>query len=244
MRISIISLFPDVFSPVLNSSILKRAQDKGLVYFELINLRDFGEGLHKVVDDRPYGGGGGMILKVDVVMAALESIVPKPYTILLSATGTRFKQTTAKDLTQKKSIAIICGHYEGVDARIEHFVDDVVSIGDFILTGGEIAAMAIVDSVIRLIPGVIHPESLKSESFSLGSPSSLTQWGILEYPQYTRPEDYRGLKVPQILLSGNHQQIKKWREKETFARTKKFRPDLLEKSKIPGLVKRSGAGKF
>ena len=168
-----------------------------------------------------------MVMKVDIIVQALESIKPKPHTILLSASGKKYSQSDAIKLSRTKSICLICGHYEGIDARVENFADEVISIGDFVLTGGEIAAMAITDSVTRLIPGVIKKESTGIESFSLSTinhqPSTL-----LEFPQYTRPEEFRGLRVPKVLLMGNHGQIEKWRRKESEKRTKKFRPDLLK----------------
>ncbi len=167
-------------------------------------------------------------MKVDIVVKTLELIKPRPYSILLSASGKKYDQRTAQAYSLKKSLALICGHYEGYDARIENFVDDIVSIGDFVLTGGEVAAMAIVDSVTRLIPGVIRPESLKSESFSPTTHYQLPTTNLLEYPQYTRPEDFRGLRVPKTLLSGNHKEIDQWRHQESQKRTRKFRPDLLK----------------
>lgn len=219
MKISIITLFPEVFQPILSSSILKRAQQKGKVIFELINLRDFGEGKHKTVDDRPYGGGVGMILRVDILAKAMKSI--KPYTILTSASGKPYKQEGAQRLSKLKHLIIVCGHYEGVDQRfIEKFTDEEISIGDYVLTGGEIPAMVIVDSIVRLIPGVLEkPEATIEESFSEG---------LLEYPQYTRPEVFEEKKVPQVLLSGNHGEIAKWRQKKSLQKTKKVRPDLLK----------------
>lgn len=220
MTIFILTLFPEIFSSVFSQSIIKRAQNKNLVKIKIINIRDFSESKHKTVDDKPYGGGRGMILRVDVIVRALESIKPKPYSILLSASGRKFNQLKAKKYSTKKSLALICGHYEGVDARVENFVDETITIGDFILTGGEIAAMAIVDSVVRLIPNVIHKQSLKSESFS-------QDFSLLEYPQFTRPPQFRELKVPKVLLSGNHQQISKCRKQQSQQRTKKFRKDLL-----------------
>src|SRR3990167_10078256 len=209
-----------MFEGIFSQSILKRAQDLNKLKVEIINIRDFAVDKHKTVDDKPYGGGKGMVMKVDVLVKALENIGEKPYSILLSASGEKYTQKSAKMLAKKSQIAIICGHYEGTDARVEKFVDKTYSIGDFILTGGEIAAMAIVDSTTRLIPKVIHPESLESESFAFKNPH-------LEYPQYTRPEDFRGLKVPKILLSGNHREIERWRGAEALKRTKKNRPDLL-----------------
>ena len=193
----------------------------------MVNIRDFAKDKHKTVDDKPYGGGKGMILKVDVLVNALETIKPKLFTILLSPSGKKYDQQKALFVSRKKRLAIICGHYEGTDARIEKYVDEVISIGDFVLTGGEIAAMAIVDSVARLIPGVIKKESLEFESFSLTTNYQLPT-SLLEYPQYTRPEDFRDLKIPKILLSGNHQQISDWRQKQAFKRTKKWRPDLIK----------------
>ena len=222
MTFYVLTLFPQTFSSPFTQSIIKRAVDNKIIKIKTINIRDFAQGKHKTVDDRPYGGGKGMILKVDVVARALESIKPKPYSILLSASGKKYNQRKARKYSKKKSLAIICGHYEGVDARVEQFVDEVISIGDYILTGGEIASMAIIDSTARLLPKVINPDSLKTESFTRDS--------TLEYPQYTRPQNFRNLKVPKTLLKGNHQQIKLWREKETKKRLVKFRPDFLEKN--------------
>ncbi|MBU0999854.1 tRNA (guanosine(37)-N1)-methyltransferase TrmD [Patescibacteria group bacterium] len=252
MKISIITLFPEVFEPTLNSSILKRAQKKGLVEFELINLRDFGEGLHKVVDDRPYGGGAGMILRADILAKAIRSLSStnskkqktknknkKPYIILTSASGKPFRQNLAQKFSKLEHIIIVCGHYEGVDQRFaDKFVSEEISIGDYILTGGEIPAMVIADSVTRLIPGVLKkPEATLNESFSticnnsqlLRSNCSQNQKPIslLEHPQYTRPEEFEGEKVPGILLSGNHSEIEKWRIQESLEKTREIRPDLL-----------------
>ena len=228
MKFSIITLFPEVFEPILNSSILKRAQKKGLVEFELINLRDFGEGRHQVVDDRPYGGGVGMVLKADILARALKSITSKLQTtnyklqtILTSASGNPYKQKKAMEFSNLDHLIIVCGHYEGVDQRfIDKYVDGEISIGDYVLTGGEIPAMAVVDSITRLIPKVLEkPEAVINESFSTN---------LLEHPQYTRPEDFEGEKVPEILLSGNHGEIDKWRLKKSLEKTRKVRPDLLK----------------
>lgn len=225
MKFSIITLFPEVFEPILNSSILKRAQKKGLLEFELVNLRDFGEGKHKVVDDRPYGGGPGMILKADILSKVLRSVKKYDKVILTSASGKPYKQKLVQRFSKLDHMVIVCGHYEGVDQRfIDKYVDEEISIGDYVLTGGEVPAMVIVDSVTRLIPGVLEkPEAVVEESFSNG---------LLEYPQYTRPEDFEGKKVPAVLLSGNHAEIKKWRSQKSLEKTKKIRPDLLVDSFI------------
>ena len=221
MTFHILTLFPEMFESVFSQSILKRAQSLKNLKVEIVNIRDFAGDKHKTVDDKPYGGGRGMVMKVDVLVKALESIGGKPYSILLSASGEKYTQKSARILANKSQIAIICGHYEGTDARVEKFADKTYSVGDFILTGGEIAAMAIVDSTTRLIPKVINPESLRSESFAIKE-------GLLEFPQYTRPEEFRGLKVPKILLSGNHREIEKWREIQAIKRRTKFRPNLFK----------------
>lgn len=224
MKISIITLFPEVFEPILNSSILKRAQKKGKINFELINLRNFGEGRHQVVDGRPYGGGAGMVLKADILAKALKSIQPHQRisgrVILMSASGSPYKQQKARELSKLDHLILICGHYEGVDQRfIDKYVDEEISIGDYVLTGGEIPAMVIVDSLTRLIPGVLDkPEAIINESFTEN---------LLEGPQYTRPEEFERQKVPKVLLSGNHAEIAEWRHEKSLEKTKKLRPDLL-----------------
>ena len=220
MTFYVLTLFPEMFEGVFSQSIIKRAQDLKKLKIKVVNIRDFARSKHKTVDDKPYGGGPGMVMKADVCIKALESIKPKPYTILLCASGKKYSQKVANSLSKKSSIALICGHYEGVDDRVEKFADQTYTIGDFVLTGGEIAAMAIVDSTSRLIPKVIHAESLKLECFS-GKDK------ILEYPQYTRPKEFRGLKVPKVLLSGNHKEIERWRKIQAMKRIKKNRPDLL-----------------
>lgn len=235
MKISIITLFPEVFEPILSSSILKRAQQKGKISFELINLRNFGEGKHQAVDDRPYGGGAGMILRVDILAKAVkltkldhgQNLSTK--VILTSASGKPYQQKKAQQLSKLDHLIIICGHYEGVDQRfIDKYVDEEISIGDYVLTGGEIPAMVIVDSIVRLIPGVLEKsEATTNESFSIFHlPSSNLQ--LLEYPHYTRPEEFEGKKVPTVLLSGNHQEIEKWRKQQAMKRTQTIRPDLLQ----------------
>lgn len=234
MKISIITLFPEVFDPILNSSILKRAQKKGLVEFGLTDLRDFGEGKHQVVDGRPYGGGAGMILRTDVLAKALKNVYRLPstaksrrrktvdgrLTILTSASGQPYKQIKAREFSKLDHLIVICGHYEGVDQRfIDKYIDEEISIGDYVLTGGEIPAMVIIDSIVRLLPGVLEkPAATQEESFSEG---------LLEYPQYTRPDIFEGKKVPKVLLSGNHAQIHKWRLEKSLEKTKKVRPDLI-----------------
>ncbi len=218
MKISIITLFPEVFEPILNSSILKRAQKKGKVKFELINLRNFGEGKHQVVDGRPYGGGAGMLFRADILAKAL----PKTgHVILTSASGKPYKQKGAQRLSKLNHLIIVCGHYEGVDQRfVDKHVDEEISIGDYVLTGGEIPAMIIIDSIVRLIPGVLKkPEAVENESFSTN---------LLEYPHYTRPEKWEGKKVPKVLLSGNHAEIEKWRKEQSVEKTKKIRPDIIQ----------------
>lgn len=219
MKFHVLTLFPDIFESVFSKSIIKRTIDKKILKIEYINIRDYGLGKHKQVDDKPYGGGEGMVMMAEPIAKALESIKPKPYAILLSASGRKYNQQIAHRLTKKKTIAIICGHYEGVDARVEKLADDIISIGDFILTGGEIPAMLLIDSVTRLLPGSINPLSAQDESFDKG---------LLEYPQYTRPQTFQGLKVPKILQNGNHQQISEWRKSQSLKRTKKYRPDLLK----------------
>lgn len=225
MKISIITLFPEVFDPILNSSILKRAQNKGKVSFEFINLRNFGAGKHQVVDGKPYGGGAGMVLKVDILAKALKSVTSlsprkKQRAILTSASGIPYKQSRAREFSKLDHLIIICGHYEGVDQRfIDEYIDEEISIGDYVLTGGEIPSMVIADSVVRLIPGVLKkPEAIINESFTEN---------LLEGPQYTRPEDFKGKKVPAILLSGNHGEVAKWRKVKSEEKTKKMRPDLI-----------------
>ncbi len=220
MKFSIITLFPEVFEPILNSSILKRAQKKGLVEFNLVNLRNFGEGKHQIVDGRPYGGGAGMVLKADILSKALNSVKNYDRVILTSASGKKYKQKTAQKLSKINHIVVVCGHYEGVDQGFtDRYVDEEICIGDYVLTGGEIPAMVIIDSTVRLIPKVLEkPEATQNESFSEN---------LLEHPQFTRPEEFDGKKVPKVLLSGNHGEIKKWRFKKSLEKTRKVRPDIF-----------------
>ena len=207
MKIDILSLFPNMFKGPFDESIIKRAQEKGLVEINIHDLRVWGEGKRKAVDDRPYGGGVGMILRVDIIDAALKELKKKDSkVILLDATGKTFDQKTARDLSKQKHLILVAGHYEGVDHRVhEHLVDEVISIGNYVLTGGEIPAIVVTDAISRLIPGVLEkPAAIELESFS--------EENVVEYPQYTRPENYKGHRVPEVLLSGNHKEIEKWRK--------------------------------
>jgi len=223
MKITVLTLFPEMFQPVLNESILKRAQEKGLIEIELINFRDFSTNKHKTVDDTPYGGGAGMVLSVEPLYYALTSIegYQDALKVLLTPQGKTYHQQVTKEFVEHEHLILICGHYEGFDERIREFIDMELSIGDYVLTGGEIAAMVVIDSVSRLIPGVLGSrESYQHDSFYEDS---------LDYPQYTKPREFKGLKVPDVLLSGNHQEIDKWREEMKQKRTQERRPDLEKK---------------
>ena len=223
MKIHVLSLFPDMFTGVFGSSILKKAQEKGAVELAVTDIREYSENKHKQVDDYPYGGGAGMVLKPEPMFNAVEAITEgrKPRVILMCPQGERFTQKKAEELSKEEDLVFLCGHYEGYDERIrEHLVTDEISIGDFVLTGGELPAMTVIDAVVRLLPGVLGQEdSHIQDSFSTG---------LLEHPHYTRPADFRGMKVPDILLSGNHAKIDAWREEQSFKRTLERRPDLLE----------------
>jgi tRNA (guanine37-N1)-methyltransferase len=224
MRIDILTLFPNMFTGVFNESILKKAQEKKAVSLNVINFRDFADNKHKTVDDYPYGGGAGMVLKPQPIFDAVAHVTKHsehPRIILLCPQGERYTQKKAEELAKEDHLVLICGHYEGYDERIrEYLVTDEISIGDYVLTGGELGAMVIVDSVVRLLPGVLGNEaSPVHDSFSCG---------LLEHPHYTRPADFRGMKVPDVLLSGNHRLIEEWREKQSLKRTFLRRPDLLE----------------
>ena len=222
MHFDIFTLFPGMFQGPLSESILKRAQEQGLLSIALHNIRDSTTDKHHIVDDYPYGGGAGMVMKPDPIFAAVESVYQGGPIILLSPQGRLFTQQIARDLSQEARLTLISGHYEGIDERVrEQLVTDEISIGDYVLTGGELAAMVVVDAVSRLLPGVLGGEESPLEE----SHSS----GLLEYPQYTRPPDFRGWRVPDVLLSGNHAEIAKWRRKESLRRTKERRPDLFAK---------------
>ncbi len=225
MRIDILTLFPEMFQNVLGESILKIAGEKELVNFNLHNIRDFSEDKHKCVDDKPYGGGAGMVMRPEPVFNAVEAVESMADSvstkILLTPQGETFNQGIANDLSKKDRLMIICGRYEGYDERIRSGLDVIeISIGDYVLTGGEIPAMVIVDSVTRLVPGVLGGNnSLQDESFVNKT---------LEYPQYTRPSEFRGMKVPEVLTSGNHAKIEEWKMENAISRTQERRPDLLE----------------
>jgi tRNA (guanine37-N1)-methyltransferase len=224
MKIDVLSLFPSMFTGVLGESILKKAQEKTAVEFNVVNFRDYADNKHKTVDDYPYGGGAGMVLKPQPIfdaVADLKEQSSQAKVILLCPQGERYTQKKAEELAQEDHLIFICGHYEGYDERIrEHVVTDEISIGDFVLTGGELGAMVIIDSVVRLLPGVLGNDvSALQDSHSTG---------LLEHPQYTRPADFRGMKVPDILLSGDHKKVDEWRERESLKRTFLRRPDMLE----------------
>lgn len=221
MKIQILTLFPKMFSSPFDESIIKRSQDKGLLNLEIKDLRNWGQGDRKTVDDRPYGGGVGMVMMVEPIYNALKDLKTNDSkVILLTPQGKVFNQKKALELSKEKDLILICGHYEGFDERIRSLVDEELSIGDFVLTGGELPAMLITDAVTRLIPGVLEKlDATKFESFSEN---------LLEYPQYTRPENFKGMTVPKTLLSGNHKEIENWRKEEALKKTKKNRPDLTE----------------
>jgi tRNA (guanine37-N1)-methyltransferase len=225
MRIDILTLFPEVCRAPLSESMMKRAQESGVLDLRIHNLRDWTTDKHHVVDDAPFGGGQGMVMKAEPIFAAVEELKSKienqkSKILLMSPTGRRFDQQMATEFSEESHLIIICGHYEGVDHRvIEHLVDAEISIGDYVLTNGAIAAVVFVDAIVRLLPGVLgHEQSAVDDSFS---------GGLLEGPQYTRPSDFRGWKVPDVLLSGNHGEIAKWRKAQALKRTERNRPDLL-----------------
>ena len=223
MKIDVLTLFPAMFAGPLDESIVKRARDKGLVDLKIHNLRDWTHDRHKTVDDRPFGGGPGMLMKPEPLFEAVEGLRrEKTRVILLSPVGRPFSQAIARELAQQEDLLLVTGHYEGFDERVrETLADDELSIGDYVLTNGALPAMVVIDAVTRLLPGALgDDESSRDESFSAGRPG-------LEDPQYTRPADFRGMKVPDILMSGNHAEIEKWRREQATQRTQERRPDLL-----------------
>lgn len=240
MHISILTLFPEMFAGPFDHSIIKRAKEKGLIEIKFINIRDFGEGKHKIVDDTEYGGGIGMLMKVDVIHKAIEHAKKsfsqqynneledaprgtlKQSVVLMSASGKTYNQAVAKEYSKLDHLIIICGHYEGIDDRIKHYIDAEISIGDFVLTGGEIPAMLLADSVTRLIPGVLPVGATEDESFS-----EINGETLLEYPHFTKPQVYETHEVPEILLSGDHKKIAIWRKEQAINKTQKLRPDLI-----------------
>lgn len=224
MKITILTLFPEYFQGLLNTSIISRAAEKGLFEVELVNFRDFTQSKHGHVDDTPYGGGAGMVLMCQPLLDALKSVrTPNSKVILLSPQGQTFNQAKAVDLSKEEHLIFICGHYEGFDERIRSYADMQLSLGDFVMTGGEPAAAAMCDAILRMIPGVIKQDSSDDDSFSNG---------LLEYPQYTKPAEYDGMKVPDVLLSGHHTNIEKWRHEQSLLNTARMRPDLLESAKL------------
>lgn len=255
MRFEVFTLLPEVFPPYLESSILKRAAQRGLIHVNIHNIRDYTHDKHHVTDDTPYGGGGGMVMKPEPIFESVESVLglappsspPEPVNqtqgkpasnipiILLTPQGRVFNQRVAEELSTHERIALLCGRYEGVDERVrEHLVTDEISIGDYVLTGGELPAMILIDAVSRLIPGVLgDPTGAEDDSHSMG---------LLEYPHYTKPAEFRGWKVPEILLSGDHAKIEKWRREQALTRTFNKRPDMLEKAELSEADKKTVAG--
>lgn len=237
MKIDILTLFPNMVKGPLKESILKRAQEKRLVRINVLDIRSFTHNRHRTADDAPYGGGAGMVLKPEPIFEAVEFIKSKVQgpkskvkVILMSPQGKRFDQGMAKRMAKEKHLIFICGHYEGIDERVKKIVTDEISIGDYVLTGGELASLVVIDALVRLIPGVLgKEESIICDSFYSG---------LLDYPHYTRPEEYRKMRVPSVLLSGNHERIARWRRKEALRRTLKRRPDLLEEIKVSNEDKR------
>lgn len=229
MKIDVLTLFPEMFTGVFNSSILGKAQEKGIVSLRAINFRDYANNKHHTVDDYPYGGGGGMVLKPEPIFAAVEALCEqleeRPRVILMCPQGERYTQRKAEELSSVSHLIFICGHYEGYDERIrQHLVTDEISVGDYVLTGGELPAMTVIDSVVRLLPGALGNEtSAVTDSHSTG---------LLEYPHYTRPALFRDMKVPDELLSGHHGNIEKWRRQQSLIRTLERRPDLLDNAEL------------
>ncbi|MCR5732879.1 MAG: tRNA (guanosine(37)-N1)-methyltransferase TrmD [Sphaerochaetaceae bacterium] len=230
MKIKILTMFPSLFESFLQSPVIKRCIDRGYVLLELVDIKDFASGSFRHIDDSPCGGGPGMILKVDVVMKALESVsTEKSHSILLSPKGRTLDQKKVRELANMDELVFICGHYEGIDARVEKHVDELLSIGDYILTGGEVATMVIIDAISRLQKGTIREGATEDESH---------ENGLLEYPQYTKPIDYKGDRVPKILLSGNHGAIDRYRHKQALLITREMRPDMFARYELSEEEKR------
>lgn len=224
LRYTILTLFPGLIRPWTEEALLRRAIERGLLRVEVRDLRDFAKGRYRQVDDYPYGGGAGMVIRPDVAIPAIEAVLPADEVILLTPAGTPFTQEVAEELAQKSHLVLVAGRYEGFDARVERFVTRELSVGDYVLMGGEAAALIVLEATARLVPGVLgEPESTKEESFS---------WGLLDYPHYTRPPEYRGLKVPEVLLSGDHEKIRRWRRRQALLRTLERRPELLKKARL------------
>lgn len=225
IRFDILTLFPEIIEGMVSSSILKRAIEKGLIEINIIDFREYAGNKHSTVDDYAYGGGAGMLIRVDPIYRALNTIegISSAHKILTSPSGNVWSQKKAEEFSKLDHIVIVCGHYEGIDARVLNYIDEEVSIGDYVLTGGEIPAGVIIDSVSRLVNGVIADDSTVNESFSMG---------LLEYPQYTRPQEFDGYKVPDILLSGHHANIKKWQRYEALKKTYIMRPELLDQIEL------------
>jgi tRNA (guanine37-N1)-methyltransferase len=226
LSVEVLTLFPRMIAAPLEESILGKAREKGLLRVQVTDIREFAEGKHRVTDDVPYGGGAGMVMKPEPLVAAIDAArarEPQARVILMSPQGRRFDQSKARELLEAGRLILVCGRYEGVDERVIPFIDEELSLGDFVMTGGELAALAVIDAVARLVPGVLgNAQSASFESFT---------GGLLEGPQYTRPPEFRGLKVPEVLLSGDHARIARWRREQAEERTRERRPDLLEEGK-------------
>jgi tRNA (guanine37-N1)-methyltransferase len=222
VRFDVVTLFPEVFPAFLRTSLLGKAIERGLVAIEVHHLRPFGDGRHQTTDDSPYGGGAGMIMKIEPLVRCLESLpppTPQTRTLLLSPQGRRLEPSWARELATLERLVLLCGRYEGVDDRIRYFIDGEISIGDYVLSGGELAAMVVIDAVSRFLPGFLgNASSAESESF---------EEGLLEYPQFTRPASFRGYSVPDLLLGGDHERVRRWRRREALRRTRERRPDLF-----------------
>ena len=224
MKLSILTIFPELFESFLSSPIIKRAREKGVAQIEIVDIKNFSGGSFRHIDDSPFGGGVGMIMRCGPILDALESVKSdSSLSLLFSPKGRRYEQSVAREYSRREHIIMICGHYEGVDAMVEKHVDELVSVGDYVLTGGELPAMTVVDSVVRLLDGVLRDGSADDESH---------ENGLLEYPQYTRPADYKGERVPEVLLSGHDRNISDWRRQQSLLITRENRPDMFEKYEL------------